>query len=153
MPSHDPRSIAVATETDTPTARIPQRRTDELLSLLAERVGARLGAANVFGTAVERDGVTVIPVAAARFGLGAGGGADPGKQQEGEGGGAGGSVTAIGYIELKDGRTRFVPVVHPARMLALVCAAALAGIAIVRPRSALVDPRRFVARMRRRVRP
>jgi uncharacterized spore protein YtfJ len=36
----------------------------------------------VFGAPVERDGVTVIPVAAIRFGIG-GGGSDPSKGQDG----------------------------------------------------------------------
>jgi uncharacterized spore protein YtfJ len=119
------------------TTSVPRRRGDELLSALAERIGARLGAATVFGASVERDGVTVVPVAVSRFGIGAGSGTDPGKGQEGEGGGGGGTVTAIGYIELKDGRSRFVPIVHPVRMAALVLAAALGVVAIVRstPRS------------------
>jgi hypothetical protein len=77
--------------------------------------------------------VTVVPVATIRFGLGGGGGSDPRKGQEGEGGGGAGTASAAGYIELRDGRSRFVPAVHPARMLLLVCAAALAGLAIVRP--------------------
>jgi uncharacterized spore protein YtfJ len=111
----------------------PPRRTDDLLATLAERIGARFDAGTVFGAPVERDGVTVIPVAAIRFGIGGGGGSDPSKGQGGEGGGGGGSASAAGYIEIKDGRTRFVPVVHPARMLMLVGALTLAGLAIMRP--------------------
>jgi uncharacterized spore protein YtfJ len=112
---------------------IPQRRTDELLATLAERIGGRFDASNVFGTPVERDGVTVIPVATIRFGIGGGGGSDPRQGQGGEGGGGAGTASAAGYIELKDGRSRFVPAVHPARMLLLVGTATLAGLAIVRP--------------------
>jgi uncharacterized spore protein YtfJ len=122
--------------TETSTSSVPRRRGDELLSTLAERIGARLGAATVFGAPVERDGVTVVPVAVARFGIGAGSGMDPSKGQEGEGGGGGGTVTPTGYIEIKDGRSRFVPVVHPARMLTLVLGAVIAGLLIMRsPRS------------------
>jgi uncharacterized spore protein YtfJ len=121
---------------DTSTSSVPRRRGDELLSALAERIGARLGAATVFGPPVERDGVTVVPVAVAKFGIGAGSGTDPSKGQEGEGGGGGGTVTPTGYIELKDGRSRFVPVVHPARMLALVVGAVLAAFIIMRPPAA-----------------
>ena len=111
----------------------PRRRADELLSGLAERIGASLTASTVYGAPIERDGVTVVPAAATRFGIGAGGGSDPSKGQEGEGGGGGGGVTPVGYIELKDGRSRFVPIVHPARMLAILCCAALAALLIVRP--------------------
>jgi uncharacterized spore protein YtfJ len=111
----------------------PTHRTDELLATLAERIGARFNASSVFGTPVERDGVTVIPVATIRLGIGGGGGSDPSKGQDGEGGGAGGIASAAGYIELKDGRSRFVPAVHPTRMLLLVVTATLAGLAIMRP--------------------
>jgi uncharacterized spore protein YtfJ len=119
---------------DTSTTSVPRRRGDELLSALAERIGARLGAATVFGAPVERHGVTVVPVTVARFGFGAGSGSDPSKRQEGEGGGGGGMVAPMGYIEIKDGRSRFVPVVRPARMLALVLGAVIAGLAIIRPK-------------------
>jgi uncharacterized spore protein YtfJ len=121
-----------------PTAHEPspsgrQRRTDELLASVADRLGARFNAASVFGTPVERDGVTVIPVATIRFGIGGGGGSDPRKGQGGEGGGGAGTASAAGYIEIKNGRSRFVPAVHPARMLLLVAAAMLGGLAILRP--------------------
>ena len=124
----------------------PRRRTDEVLSLLAERIGAKLSSSTVFGTPVERDGVTVVPVAAARFGFGAGGGSDPAKHQEGEGGGGGGGVVPVGYIELKDGRSRFIPVVHPARMLALASCAILAALAILRPAIPTIQRRRVLRR-------
>jgi uncharacterized spore protein YtfJ len=128
-------------ETSPGAAQPPRRHTDEMLAHLAERVGARFDASNVFGAPVERDGVTIVPVAAIRFGLGGGAGSDPRKGQDGEGGGAAGSASAVGYIELKDGRSRFVPVIHPARMLLLVglmslAGLALAGFAIVRPQLA-----------------
>jgi uncharacterized spore protein YtfJ len=109
------------------------QRAEKLLSLLAERVGAQVTAASVFGAPIERDGVTVVPVAAARFGFGGGAGADPAKAQDGAGAGAAGTVAATGYIEIKDGRSRFVPVVHPARMLALISAVIVAGLLITRP--------------------
>lgn len=132
----------MASETSS-SVQPPRRRTDELLAALAERIGARFDASSVFGTPVERDGVTVIPVAAIRLGLGGGGGSDPRKGQDGEGGGGAGSASPAGYIELKDGRSRFVPVVHPARMLLLVAAATLAGLAIMRPRVAAQRPSRL----------
>jgi hypothetical protein len=116
-----------------------KRRSDELLATLADRIGARFEASSVFGTPVERDGVTVIPVATIRFGIGGGGGSDPSKGQDGQGGGGGGTASAAGYIELRNGRSRFVPAVHPARMFLLVATATLAGLALLRP--LLVDRR------------
>ena len=121
----------------------PPHRTDDLLATLAERIGARFDARTVFGAPVERDGVTVITAAAIRFGIGGGGGSDPSKGQGGEGGGGGGSASAAGYIEIKEGRTRFVPVVHPARMLMLIGALTLAGLAIMRPPLARRRPSRL----------
>ena len=118
------------------TTSVPRRRGDDLLAGLAERVGAKLVTSTVFGEAV------------ARFGLGGGSGSDPRKGQEGEGGGAGGMVVPAGYIELKDGRSRFVPVVHPARMLALILGALVAVAAIVRPPTAA--PARRLPSLRRR---
>ena len=49
---------------------------DKLMADLADRLGKGARAAAVFGEPVERDGVTVIPVAKARWGLGGGVGTD-----------------------------------------------------------------------------
>jgi uncharacterized spore protein YtfJ len=117
-------------------SQVPRRRADELIAAIAERMGGRFGATSVFGTPVEREGVTVIPVAAVRFGFGAGTGSDPAKGGEGEGAGGGGTVTAAGYIELKGGRSRFVPIVRPERIVALVMLTALAVLMRARPAAA-----------------
>jgi uncharacterized spore protein YtfJ len=122
------------TSPTSPPIDIPTARTDSMLAALAERVGARFGATTVFGDPVERDGATVIPVASVRFGFGAGSGHGRDEEESGEGGGAGGMAEAAGYIELKDGRTRFVPAVRPERMVALAGAIALACAAIMRGR-------------------
>ena len=109
-----------------PATEPPRRRTDDILSTLADRLGGRFSASTVFGSPVEREGVTVIPVATVRFGLGGGGGEDSSGGQSGEGGGGAGSGAPAGYIEIKDGRSRFVPIVHPGRMVAMFCATAVA---------------------------
>jgi len=80
-----------------------------------------------------------------RFGFGGGGGLEASGEREGEGGGAVGSGTAAGYIEIRDGRSRFVPVVYPLRMAALCCATALAIVLGLRSGQA----RRTQARRRR----
>jgi uncharacterized spore protein YtfJ len=118
---------------DTPDEATATRRVDDMLARLADRLGTQFSAQSVFGAPAERDGVTVIPVATLRYGLGGGGGEDQAKHQDGAGAGAGGTVTPIGYIELKDGQSRYVPLVQPARMLALLAAASLVGLAILRP--------------------
>ena len=78
-----------------------------LLERLAAEVGGKAGAKAVFGDAVERDGITVIPVARVRWGIGAGGGQGP----EGSGSGGGGGVAAdpIGYIEVTSDGATFRP--------------------------------------------
>jgi uncharacterized spore protein YtfJ len=72
---------------------------------LAQRLGISANADSIYGEPVEREGVTVIPVAKAMYGFGGGSGKKAG--EEGTGGGGGVSVTPIGYIEIKDGTTRF----------------------------------------------
>src|SRR3989304_2693696 len=85
---------------------------------LADRVGLRANARAVFGDPVERDGVTVIPVAKVRYGFGGGGGGGmSGKSLDdmdespemGEGGGGGGGMMAspVGYIEITKNGARF----------------------------------------------
>ena len=84
---------------------------------LLERLGQQLTTAataqTVYGTPVERDGITVIPVAQARYGFGGGGGSGTkagGAAGGGMGAGAGVSLTPVGYIELREGRSRFRPI-------------------------------------------
>ncbi|MBA2382956.1 MAG: sporulation protein [Chloroflexi bacterium] len=79
-----------------------------LLEGLAFKVGGQAGAQAVFGDSVERDGITVIPVARVRWGVGGGGGAGP----EGSGSGGGGGVAAdpIGYIEVTSSGAIFRPI-------------------------------------------
>src|SRR5258708_17385803 len=84
------------------------------LERLANRVGINSKVSTIFGDPVERDGITVIPVARVSwgFGGGAGSGSNPGQSQVGEGSGGGGGtmVNPVGYIELKNGRATFYPI-------------------------------------------
>jgi uncharacterized spore protein YtfJ len=91
---------------------------------LTEKLGAAAQAAHIFGEPVERDGVTVIPVATARWGLGGGGGKKGlASRSEGMGGGGGVIVQPAGYIEIKGNETRYRPILDPK----LVIGAAVAG--------------------------
>ena len=84
-----------------------------LLERLGQQLSTTAAAQTVYGTPVERDGITVIPVARVRYGFGGGGGSGT---QAGEyvgsglGAGAGVSLTPVGYIELREGRSRFRPI-------------------------------------------
>jgi uncharacterized spore protein YtfJ len=87
---------------------------DGFIGTMAEKLGAVARAATVFGDPVERDGITVIPVAKARWGFGGGGGqrkdeGSEGKQEDGAGGG-GVQVTPVGFIEIKKDEARFRPI-------------------------------------------
>jgi uncharacterized spore protein YtfJ len=108
---------------------------NELLERIGQTVGQRAQASTVFGEAVEREGVTVIPVAKARFGFGGGGGRGTrGEEGQGAGGGGGGgvAVSPIGYIELRDRSSEFRRIRTPLDLVALVAAASLAAVAVKR---------------------
>jgi uncharacterized spore protein YtfJ len=61
---------------------------NDFVQRLAERVDATAGASAVSGDPVERDGVTVIPVARATWGFGGGSGGEAGREGAGGGGDA-----------------------------------------------------------------
>ena len=102
----------------------------DLLGQLAEHLSVR----RAFGTAYERDGLLVIPVALVAGGGGGGEGTGPqggdtggsaGTPPSGSGGGFGGLVLPIGTYVVKDDSVRFVPVVN-------VTVIVLAGLSLVR---------------------
>jgi uncharacterized spore protein YtfJ len=107
---------------------------NELLERIGETVGRRAQASTVFGEPVEREGVTVVPVAKARFGFGGGGGSGAREEGEGSGGGGGGGVyvSPIGYIEVRDRGSEFKRISTPADLVALVTAASIALFALRR---------------------
>jgi uncharacterized spore protein YtfJ len=107
---------------------------DELLKRIGETVGDKAKVSTVFGEPVERSGITVIPVAKARFGFGGGGGAGARGGEEGSGGGGGGGalVSPVGYIELREGTAQFKRISTLADVLALAAAAALTALAVKR---------------------
>jgi hypothetical protein len=106
-------------------------RGGSFLERLAERVGGTASSSLVFGATVEHQGVKVIPVAKARWGFGGGGGSRD-RGGEGSGGGGGVWVSPVGYIELKDGSSRFRPIRGPAAMLPVVIAGGFFALLIAR---------------------
>jgi uncharacterized spore protein YtfJ len=67
----------------------------ELLERVADKIGMHVGARAVFGEPVERDGVTVIPVAQTIIGTGAGSGSSS-NTEVGAGGGGGALSRPLG---------------------------------------------------------
>jgi len=80
----------------------------EFIGGMAEKLGATAKAATIFGEPVEREGLTVIPVAKARWGFGGGVGRRRG--EDGAGGGGGAQVIPVGFIEMKNGEAQFRPI-------------------------------------------
>jgi len=110
-----------------------------LVERLADRLGSTAHSTAVFGDPIERGGVTVIPVAKARWGFGGGGGrplAHPGERPgerpagpegEGSGGGGGVAVVPVGFIEVRDDGARFRRIVDEGAIVALAALALVAA--------------------------
>ena len=97
-----------------------------VLDRLTSQLSSHAKVQAIFGEPVERDGITVIPVARVRWGVGGGGGAGP----AGSGSGGGGGVTAepVGYIEIASAGAVFRPVprsMGPAQIIGVAVAAAI----------------------------
>jgi len=106
------------------------------LDRMAERVGGNARAEAVYGSPVERDGVTVIPVAKVRWGFGGGDGTSLGEGAApvagGSGGGGGVMVSPIGYIEIAEGQSRFRRILDPTAMAPIALAAAMVALLLLR---------------------
>ena len=108
---------------------------DDRLSKLVESLGGTASAEAVFGTPVEKDGVTIVPVARVRYGVGGGGGRGPGRkkgdagdaEQVGYGHGGGVQAAPVGYIELSGGRASYKRIADPARPMAIALLFPLVG--------------------------
>ena len=86
-----------------------------------DAVSDSLTVRRVFGEAYERDGVSIIPVAAVRGGGGGGGGegSGPGTQGEGSGAGVGFGVTArpVGVFVVEGDNVRWMPSIDVGRIV------------------------------------
>jgi uncharacterized spore protein YtfJ len=123
--------------------RVQAAAKDDRLASLAQRVGASAAAGAVFGEPVEREGVTVIPVAKLRWGFGGGfgdvqaedaGGDDKGAPAPGGSGGGGGVMAKpMGFIEMRDGHAQYKPLRDPLRLglAAAILPASAAAAALV----------------------
>jgi len=105
---------------------------DGFVERMAERVGGKASVRAVFGDPIERDGITVIPVARVRWGFGGGAGRGPiavgpgtgdaatgsttfdeGLSGSGTGGGGGVAADPVGYLEIGPDGAVFKPIVSP----------------------------------------
>ena len=104
----------------------PPVAVDAFFSRFAQRLGLPGGASVVFGERVEHDGVVVVPVARAVWGMGGGVSGD----DDAGGGGGGASVKPLGYIQIAGGAARFHRILTPANVVAVVLAGT-AGTAVM----------------------
>ena len=89
------------------------------------------GAQTIYGEPISASGKTVVPVAKIRYGFGGGGGVRQDKPQHGGGGGGGMIAQPLGFIEITETQTRFVPIHSGLTLVAAValgvCVGLLAG--------------------------
>ncbi|MFT2008618.1 GerW family sporulation protein [Pontibacter sp. 13R65] len=97
---------------------------------LAEKVGLAAKTSVIYGEPVTQNGLTVIPVSKVAYGFGGGAGTKAG--EEGSGGGGGIAMMPIGYIEIKEGTSRFRPIRDPQNVIKLVAVSGLVSVLLVR---------------------
>ena len=103
---------------------------NSLIESVIDRIGGQARASTIYGDPVERDGVTVIPVARATWGCGGSGRDD--EQQVGSGGGGGMLLSPVGYIEIRGGSSSFRPIFKPPLGAISLVVGILLGLAIAR---------------------
>jgi uncharacterized spore protein YtfJ len=110
---------------------------DDRFNRLVESLGGTATASSVFGDPVEKDGVTIVPVARVRYGVGGGFGRGGGRRrrhdegepdQVGYGHGGGVQATPVGYIEISGGDAEYKRIVDPVRPLAVLMLFPLVGV-------------------------
>lgn len=131
---------------------------DGFVERMAERIGGKASVRAVFGDPIERDGITVIPVAKVRWGFGGGAGRGPiamGPGIEGQaatggptedsslsgaGSGGGGGVTAdpIGYLEIGPDGANFRPITPAMPSPGFLLAAGVTAMLVLRGLAKLI---------------
>ena len=112
-----------------------QAATPNFLERMAEKLGVQARSASVYSEPIEKNGITIVPVAKVRWGFGGGGGtgSKEGKEQgSGSGGGGGMRVTPVGYIELKDGQSEFKPIRDASSFVPAILAGGFVGFFLLR---------------------
>lgn len=94
-----------------------------LVQKLAERLGIAANSVKIFAEPIEYDGGIIVPVSKISYGFGGG----FGKQTDQEGGGGGGGLTTspAGYIEIKNGETKFRPIIDLQMLIPVITAGCL----------------------------
>ena len=120
---------------DFSTDLVPASEHDNFITRLAESLGSKANAATVFAEPFSSQGVTIVPVARARWGCGGGGGLTAehrGEAQQGFGGGGGMMVDPVGYIVVRNGEVEYREINGTLRMLTAAIAGILVGAIFLR---------------------
>ncbi|MBX0335417.1 hypothetical protein K3G39_19455 [Pontibacter sp. HSC-14F20] len=118
---------------------VAKKDQNSFIERLAQRLGISANASTIYGEPVERDGVTVIPAAKAMYGFGGGSGSKAG--EEGIGGGGGVAIKPVGYIEIKDGNTKFKSIPDPERIIKIIAVSGVMAIFLLKGVDKLVNKR------------
>jgi uncharacterized spore protein YtfJ len=127
---------------------------DTFVERIAERVGGKASVRAVFGDPIERDGITVIPVARVRWGFGGGSGsgpmpmgpgragqgseADQGQVGSGRGAGGGAAADPLGYLEIGPDGAAFIPITGATPSPAFLLAAGVTATLVLRGLAKLI---------------
>lgn len=132
---------------------------DGFVERMAERIGGKASVRAVFGDPIERDGITVIPVAKVRWGFGGGAGRGPiavgpgtgapaseamGDSEiterggAGTGGGGGATADPIGYVEIGPEGANFRPITPAMPSPAFLLAAGVTAMLVLRGLARLI---------------
>lgn len=91
---------------------------------IAEKLGIDAKSIKIFGEPIDRDSTTIIPVSKISYAFGGGFGEE--KEQKGGGGGGGLSSSPVGYIEIKNGESKFRQILELPILIPLIATGSLA---------------------------
>ncbi|MGA7799853.1 MAG: spore germination protein GerW family protein [Gammaproteobacteria bacterium] len=113
---------------DESTSRDAQGAAPESIPGIGDAIGRTARAAMTYGEPIQRDGVTVVPVAKIRYGFGGG----RGGTAAGTGGGGGVRASPLGYIEIRDGESTYRPIHDPATRTMRLAVGGILGLLALR---------------------
>lgn len=100
-----------------------------IVQQIAEKLGVAAKSIKVYGEPIESDGITIVPVSKVSYGFGGGMGKQ--KEQAGSGGGGGLKTSPVGYIEIKNGETKFRQIIDLTMLAPLIASSSLALLTLI----------------------
>ncbi|MEJ2644920.1 MAG: spore germination protein GerW family protein [Gammaproteobacteria bacterium] len=106
-----------------------QQDTAEFVPGIGAAIGRAARASMVYGEPIQREGITVVPVAKIRYGFGGG---RRSSGPVGAGGGGGAKASPMGYIEIRDGESSYRPIHDPATRTVRLAVGGVLGLLALR---------------------